>query len=198
VSGRKIAFFDFDGTITKNDTLLQLILFQKGFWKTVFGSIPNLPWLTGYWMGFISNDRAKQKVLRFFFGGMPADVFQKKCDDFSERVLPAMMRPAALQEIKKLREEGFLICVVSSSAENWISGWAGRHSVELVATRLEVREGLITGKIEGKNCYGEEKVAGIRKRWNLEEFEQIFAYGDTAGDKPMLALANRSFYKPFR
>ena len=96
MSGRKIAFFDFDGTITKNDSLLQLILFQKGFWKTVFGSIPNLPWLTGYRMGFISNDRAKQKVLRFFFGGMPADVFQKKCDDFSEHVLPAMMRPQAI------------------------------------------------------------------------------------------------------
>jgi len=198
VSCRKIAFFDFDGTITKKDTLLKLILFQKGTWKTVLGSIRNLPWLTGYWLGLISNDRAKQQVLRFFFGGLPVDVFQDKCDAFAELILPGLVRPAALQEIRKLQEEGGLICVVSSSAENWIRAWTSSLSIELIATRLEVFEGRITGNIEGKNCHGEQKVISIRKRWNLEEFDQIFAYGDTNGDKPMLALATRSFYKPFR
>jgi phosphatidylglycerophosphatase C len=198
VSGRKIAFFDFDGTITTKDTLLEVIKFQKGKPAFYFGFLLHAPWLIAYKLKLFPNDNVKQKMLKFFFGGMPEARFQSNCDLFEEKKLPALIRPGAVAEINELKSRGFEIVVVSASAENWLRSWTDLVGLQLIATRLEIVDGLITGRIEGKNCHGEQKVICIRQRWNLSGFEEIYVYGDSSGDKPMLALATRAFYKPFR
>jgi HAD superfamily hydrolase (TIGR01490 family) len=198
VSEKKIAFFDFDGTITTKDTLLEVIKFQKGKIAFCTGFLLNTPWLIAYKLNLIPNDQAKQKILTYFFAGTAEWVFQEKCDLFADRKLPELIRPAALTEIEQLRTLGFEMVVISASAGNWIRNWTNRLSLKLIATKLEVKNGLITGGIEGKNCHGEQKVACIREQWNLSEYKEIFVYGDSSGDKPMLALATKSFYKPFR
>jgi phosphoserine phosphatase len=57
---------------------------------------------------------------------------------------------------------------------------------------------MITGKIVGKNCHGEEKVRRIMEQYVISDYSSIHAYGDTSGDRPMLALAHHSFFRPFR
>jgi phosphatidylglycerophosphatase C len=198
VSGRKIAFFDFDGTITRKDTLLEIIKFIKGTAAFYAGLLMNSPWLLAYKMKFLPNDQAKQKILAYFFAGMPEQTFQEKCDLFAEKKLPGLIRPRAIEEISKLRSLGFDIVVISASAGNWIREWTSSYALELVSSKLEVHNGLITGRLEGKNCHGAQKVVRILEQWDLEEYEEIFAYGDSSGDRPMLALATKSFYKPFR
>jgi phosphatidylglycerophosphatase C len=198
VSGKKIAFFDFDGTITRKDTLPEVIKFQKGKVAFYIGIIMYAPLLIAYKLKWLQNDLVKQKIFTYFFAGMPEPVFQEKCDLFAENIIPGLIRPAALQEIVSLRERGFEIVVISASAGNWIRRWSNDLSLKLLATKLEVKNGLITGRIEGKNCHGEQKVITIRELWNLNEYGEIYAYGDSPGDKPMLALATQSFYKPFR
>jgi len=198
VSGRKIAFFDFDGTITTKDTLLEIIKFQKGNLAFYAGFLLHTPWLLAYKLNLLANDRAKQKMLIYFFGGMSESVFQAACDSFAEKKLPVLIRPGALSEISQLRTLGFEIVIVSASAGNWIRPWTHSLELKLIATRLEVKNGLMTGRIDGKNCHGEQKVIRIREEWNLSDYEEVNVYGDSSGDKPMLALATRSFYKPFR
>ncbi|HEU5146872.1 MAG TPA: haloacid dehalogenase-like hydrolase, partial [Chryseosolibacter sp.] len=56
----------------------------------------------------------------------------------------------------------------------------------------------LTGKILGRNCYGDEKVCRIKEEFDLPSFERIIAYGDSSGDREMLQLANESHYKPWR
>jgi HAD superfamily phosphoserine phosphatase-like hydrolase len=102
-----------------------------------------------------------------------------------------------LGEIRKLKAENTEIVIVSASAGNWISAWSDSLLLKLVSTSLEIKDGRMTGRIEGKNCHGQEKVRRIREKWNLDEFGEIYAYGDSEADKPMLALATKSFYKPF-
>jgi phosphatidylglycerophosphatase C len=198
VSGKKIAFFDFDGTITTKDTLLEIIKFQKGKAAFYAGFLFNAHWLIAYKLKLIPNDRAKQKILSYFFSGMRETVFQEKCDLFADQELPSMIRPGAVTEMEKLLKNGFELVVVSASAGNWIRRWTDRLSIELIATRLEIKNGLITGKIDGRNCHGDQKAVCIKERWDLSEYEAVYAYGDSPGDKPMMALATQSFYKPFR
>jgi HAD superfamily hydrolase (TIGR01490 family) len=194
----KIAFFDFDGTITTKDTLLEMIKYQKGSFSFYSGFLLHAPWLIAYKLKLIPNDRAKQRVLKYFFGGMPEDIFQQSADAFAETRLPQLIRPGALKEIGNLKAEGVEIVIVSASAGNWIRKWSESLSLDLVATVLEVKKGILTGRISGKNCYGSEKVIRIREKWNLAAFEEVYVYGDSAGDRPMMALATKSFYKPFR
>lgn len=195
---KKIAFFDFDGTITTKDTLLEIIRFQKGTLSYYTGFLLHAPWLLAYKLKLIPNDTAKQQILKYFFGGMKEQDFQRACDAFAETRLPHLIRPGALKEIGKLKATGVEMVIVSASAGNWIRKWSDSLSLELVSTTLEIKDGLLTGRIKGKNCRGEEKVRRIIAKWNLNEYAEVYAYGDSGGDKPMLALATKSFYKPFR
>jgi len=198
VIGKKIAFFDFDGTITTKDTFLEMIKFQSGKLSFYLGFILYSPWLVAFKFKLIANDEVKQKILTYYFGGKPEKSFQETCDSFGEEKLPLLIRPAAILEIKRLRDEGFELVIVSASADNWLKKWCNSHNLKLVATKLEISNGIVTGRIEGKNCHGEEKVVRILQQWNLGNYREIYAYGDSSGDKPMLALATKSYYKPFR
>lgn len=193
-----IAFFDFDGTITTKDTLLEFIRYCKGSNAFYAGFLINSPFLLAYKLKIISNQAAKEKVLQYFFHNTSADRFKEYCEKFAAEKIPGLIRPGAVEEIKKLQENGQTVVIVSASPENWISPWAEKLKVDLIATRLEIQNGLLTGKIQGKNCHGTEKVNRITNKYSLNEYSEIAAYGDTKCDLPMLALAQRPVYKPFR
>lgn len=195
---KRIAFFDFDGTITTRDTLLEFIRFYKGTLHFYLGFLVYSPFIVAYKLGLIPNFVAKQKVLSFFFKGESLDVFQAKCNAFSDEVLPALIRPKALEEIARLKANDVPIVIVTASAENWIRQWAQKQGLGLIGTRLAVDGNKISGKFDGKNCYGDEKVCRIEQEYRFSDYSDIYAYGDSSGDKAMLARATVSFYKPFR
>lgn len=195
---KKIAFFDFDGTITTHDTLLEFIKFSKGSGAFYTGFAMNSPFLVAMKLKLLSNQPVKEKILRYFFGGMPEKNFNEACHNFQEQCLPQLIRPGALKEIKKFQEEGIEVIIVSASPENWIRQWAESQGLKLIATKLEVKDGKITGLISGKNCYGIEKVNRIRELFQLEQYEAIYAYGDSSGDNELLAIAHFPSKKPFR
>ena len=195
---RRIAFFDFDGTITSKDTLLEVIKYRHGVKKFYFGFLLHSPFLIAYKLGIISNQLAKEKVLRWFFRKMTPDQFQALSDEFARTAIPALIRPKALEEIKKLKASGAEVVIVSASAENWIAQWCRSMDLQLIATQLECTNGFLTGRINGKNCHGEEKVERIKAKYDLSEYKDIYCYGDTSGDRPMLGLGTARFYRPFR
>ena len=45
-----------------------------------------------------------------------------------------------------------------------------------------------------------EKGNRVKEAYNLDDYSHIYAYayGDSRGDKELLGLADKSFYKPFR
>jgi phosphatidylglycerophosphatase C len=195
---KKIAFFDFDGTITTKDTLLELIKYQKGKAGFYTGFLMNTPFLVALKMKLVSNQAVKERMLSYFFKGMDLKSFQLGCDQFIDNALPAMIRPGALEEIKRLKAEGFEVVVVSASPVNWIKKWSDAAGLGLIATKLQTINGALTGYIDGINNNAAEKAVRIRGEFNLPEYDEIYCYGDSSGDKAMLRLGTKTFYKPFR
>ena len=195
---RRIAFFDFDGTITTKDTLLEIIKFQKGTNRYYLGLVLNLPYIIAWKIGLIPNYVAKQKVVKFFFGKMRVEEFQQRCDEFATQVLPGLLRPKALEEIRRLQDVGAEVVIVSASPGNWSDIWRKQIGMASLATRLQIKDNKLTGRFDGKNCHGKEKVTRIKDAYDLSDYDEIYCYGDSKGDKPMLALGTISFYRPFR
>lgn len=195
---RKIAFFDFDGTITTKDTFVEIIKFAKGTFQCYFGFALMSPYIIGFKLKLIPNQYAKEKVLNWFFGNTPQKKFEDICYAFVEDYLPSLIRPKAQKEIQKLKDEGFEVVIVSASPQNWISPWADDLNIPVLASRLEFVNQKVTGKLIGKNCRSAEKVKRIVEKYNLEDYDEIYCYGDTSGDLQMLSLADKRFYKPFR
>lgn len=195
---KAIAFFDFDGTITNKDTLLEIVKYCKGRTGLYTGFLKLSPWLAALKLKLISNQFVKEKFLTHFFKNTPIDLFQQECDVFAETIIPRLIRPEAIKKINEFKRHNIPVVIVSASPENWIAPWCRKNNLQCIATLLEVKHGHITGKIQGENCYGAEKVKRIKAIFNLPEYEEIFCFGDTKGDKPMLALATSAYYKPFR
>ena len=193
-----LALFDFDGTLTTGDTLGDLIRFTHGTLRASYGALVLAPTLLGYALGQINNQQAKQRVLAHFFQGWSMDKMQQAGTDYCKQRLPQILRPAGIAQLRWHQQQGHVVAIVSASAEPWIKPWAESMRLHLIASRLEVQNGLITGNLSGANCYGMEKVKRIHADFNLEAYRDIYAYGDTPGDKPMLALANHPSYRPFR
>lgn len=196
-SKTSIAFFDLDGTVTSKDTLPAFLKFIKGATRYYFALVVLSPVLAFYVLGFISNHRAKEILLSYFLKGFDAEKFGLLCRHFVEVKFPSLLRKEALQEIRRHLQNNTQVVIVSASPENWISPWCKHYNISCIATKLQVKDGKLTGKIEGKNCHGDEKVRNILKTYNLSHYSKIYAYGNSKGDLPMLSLATDSYYKPF-
>jgi phosphatidylglycerophosphatase C len=194
---QSLALFDFDGTITTRDTLFELIKFQKGKPKFYLGMCYLSPLLILHKLGFLSAQKAKEAVLSFFFKGQLQSVFQQSCDLFILNALPFYLKKEALAKIEEHKKNNDRVIVVSASAYNWIEGWCQAMNIELIATRLEFKNGMFTGKLSSVNCNGVEKVNRIKEYVNVTDYTSISAYGNSKGDKPMLELADKKFYNRF-
>lgn len=192
-----IAFFDFDGTITRRDTLFEIIRFQKGEGALYAGLALLSPALIMMKAGLISKQKGKDLVLQYFFRNTPVDEFRDKCAAFCRDKLPGLIRENALKEINQHLAKGHRVVVVTASAQEWVKPWCDCVGIECIGTQLEIRNAVVTGRIHGVNCNGEEKVRRIRQQYNLPVFGDIYAYGDTDGDKPMLQLATFGFFRKF-
>ncbi len=192
-----IAFFDFDGTITSKDTLFEIIRFQKGPAALYAGMALLSPLLVMFRLKLISNHRMKETVLQFFFRNTPLDVFQQQCNDFCRLRLPALLRPKALNAIAWHQAEGHKVYIVTASAENWVAPWSETLGIPCLGSRLQINDGRVTGLLTGPNCNGNEKVCRIREAVHLTTFETVYAYGDSNGDREMLALAQHKGFRAF-
>lgn len=194
-----IAFFDFDGTITKRDTMLELAKFHIGVSGFTVGMLRISPWMVALKLKLITPTTAKEKFLQHFFGDLDCKEFDQICLAFSQQKLPSLIRKDAMEAINWHRSNNHKIVVVSASAENWIRYWCEASNLEYMATKMEVDDnGRITGKLKSVNCNGMEKVTRIKTMFDPGDYENIYAYGDSNGDKPMLSLATHPFYRKFK
>ncbi|CAL1518268.1 HAD family hydrolase [Chitinophaga sp. MM2321] len=193
-----IAFFDFDGTITRKDTLWEIIRFHKGRAAMYTGMARLLPALLLFKMKQIPAQEMKERVLKYYFGEMTEQEFISGCEKFCQQRLPVLIREQALTAIRNHQQQGHRVVVVTASAQHWVAPWCNTENIGCIGSRMEVKDQYITGNLVGINCNGEEKVARIKQEFDLTQFNEIFAYGDSKGDKPMLALAQHAAYKPFR
>jgi len=193
-----LALFDFDGTITTKDSLVDFIQYAVGKPTYYKGLFFLSPMLTAYALKLIPNYIAKEKLLAYFFKGWDAVKFNQLAKQYSLEEVEKTIRPQATEKMAWHKEQGHKIIIVSASMENWLKAWCDRAGFELVSTKLEVKGSMLTGKFLTKNCYGLEKVVRVEAEYDLSKFDFVYAYGDSRGDRELLALGDKSFYKPFR
>ena len=192
-----IAFFDFDGTISDKDSMVEFIKFAVGKYRYYYCLLKLSPILLLYSLRIISNNIAKEKLFSSYFKGWYVEEFEKLAEKYSELELNKIIKPSAIDKIKWHQEQGHKVVVVSASIGSWLKKWCELYQIELIATQLEFKNGKLTGRFATKNCYGIEKVNRIKAQFDLTKYEQIYAYGDSAGDKEMLAISTHPHYKLF-
>ncbi len=192
---KKIYAFDFDGTLTTKDTLLEFIRYAKGSTALGWGFLRYAHLLVLMKLELYPNWKAKQKVFAYFFKGMSIIDFNALCQAFAASS-QYLLRPAGIKAIQQAKSEGSEVLIVSASIDNWVQPFF--TEVKVLGTQIEVKDGMLTGRFLTKNCYGQEKVNRILTLFPNRKDYHLTAFGDSRGDKEMLAFADESYFKPFR
>jgi HAD superfamily hydrolase (TIGR01490 family) len=193
-----LALFDFDGTITNRDSLEEFIIFARGAPRYYAGLFYLTPMLLLYKLKIIPNYRSKEIFLRHYFNHFSQSDLERLGREYSLTQIDKIVRPEALKAIQEHQKRGDAVVIVSASMKCWLAPWCEKNKITLISTELEFKEGIFTGHFKTKNCYGKEKASRVKVLYDLSLFESIYAYGDSAGDKELLQLAEHRFYKPFR
>lgn len=182
---RTVAAFDFDGTLTRHDTVLPFLASVVG-WPRVAGAVASEARSLA-----TNRDRAKERVLGRLLAGFPEAPLRVAGRAFAERVRIA---PQMRARITWHRERGHDVVIVSASLDVYLHEVARELAVDdALCTRLEFDEhGRCTGRLVGGNCRGAEKVARLRAHLG-DGGVVLYAYGDSRGDDEMLALADHPF-----
>jgi phosphatidylglycerophosphatase C len=192
----EIALFDFDGTLTTKDSFFAFLKYTHGN-KIALHFLYLWPVLLLYKLKIISNGVAKGIVYKQFYQNWATDFFRLKATDFCREILPGILNPEAIAKLKwhqKLRHQIF---VVSAMFEPVLLPWCKENGIELIATKLGTIDGKLSGNFSSANCFGPEKAKRIKEAGLLEHNPYLFAYGDSAGDHEMLALADEAFFREF-
>ena len=194
-----VAAFDFDGTLTRRDTLFPFLLHVAGPLTFTIKFITLLPTLCLYALGLMRNDIAKIKVLQRFLANRDLAHLQQQAIDFAENKLPSLQRSAAMQRLSWHKQQGHRCVVVSASLELYLRPWALKAGFnDVLCSKLEpIAGGLTSGKLLGENCFGAEKIRRLQALLGPREGYTLYAYGDSRGDKELLSAADFPFYKSF-
>lgn len=199
---KKIYCFDFDGTLTTSDTLLEFIKYAKGRGCFLMVFLMYSPLLVLMKLHLYPNWKAKQQIFAHLFAGMRIEKFDALCRDFAEES-QHLLRPKGITLMHEALVAGAQVFIVSASIDNWVRPFfdiRNLKGVQVLGTQIEVEDGKLTGRFKSNNCYGKEKVHRIAealKSFERSEYE-IEAFGDSRGDKEMLAFADKGHFKPFR
>ena len=185
----KVYAFDFDGTLTTRDTLLEFIRFACGTTRFLLGFLLYSPLLVLMKLRLYSNGKAKQKVFAHFFKGMTIEAFDALCQDFAS-THRHLLRPEVVSQLEQALSDGAEVLVVSASIYNWVQPFFQKAKV--LGTQIEVIDGRLTGRFLTPNCYGKEKVERILALLPNRSEYHLTAFGDSRGDREMLAFADDS------
>lgn len=191
---KTIAFFDFDGTLITKDSMIDFARYAFGPLRFVWGVLYLLPHLILYRLNHYSRDQLARRFIRIFFSGQNLSLLEKKANAYVDRQIPRLIINEVYDAFCRHQKWNHDLVVVSASPFIWLKPWCQSHNCQLIATRLGVKNGILTGSVVGERSIGDEKVARIKENFSLSDYDVIYAYGNSYGDVPMLQMADRPYY----
>lgn len=194
-----VAAFDFDGTLTRQDTFLP---FLYAICPSKFAFAARLSKLALFLPDFYSAEegrhRFKARVVRLFFRGLSQQDVEAQAERFFQQKGLSIFFPQALERLQWHLEQHHRCYVISANIAPFLAVWAKRYpGLQILGTRTVCHDGIYTGDIQGYNCWGEEKVRRLQAELGAQKEVILYAYGDSRGDHALLARAHYAHFRPF-
>jgi phosphatidylglycerophosphatase C len=188
-SRRGVAAFDFDGTLVPGDSLpgfLARLLGRASFSRALATATPAM--VLGYHQA--GRDGSKAALLRRALAGQAATHAAEVGEAFGAS-LARRVRPEMAERLVWHRQQGHRQVLVSASLAVYLEPFGRLTGFdEVIATRLETGpDGRLTGRMDGPNVRAHRKAQLLRDTLGSDPVE-VWAYGDSAGDREMLQMAD--------
>ncbi|MCU1360801.1 MAG: hypothetical protein JWN99_2090 [Ilumatobacteraceae bacterium] len=190
-----VAAFDVDGTLTVRDCV-RPFLERLGGRRSIATAMARRPVETV--RGGLRRDRdaLKDVVVGGVYRGRSVAAVAAAGREFAHSVTERMLRDDTLGRLRWHQRMGHRTIFVSASLASYLEPLAQNLGVERalctdVATDLG-RADVYAGRLAGPNCRAQEKLVRLRQWLDEEDIgeAEIWAYGDSRGDREMLAAAH--------
>jgi phosphatidylglycerophosphatase C len=198
-----VAAFDFDGTLTDGGSVLDFLIAVAGRASVLAATGALAPRLaSAALMGGSHADHTKELLFERVLAGVPLDDVTQVSEQFARAHLARHLRAPVRDRFEQHHDRGDRVVIVSASPELYVRVVGELLGADgVVATQLAVDgdgdgdgDGVVTltGRYEGANCRGSEKLRRLRV-WMGEhggEPDRLWAYGNSRGDLSMLGAAD--------
>lgn len=193
-----IVAFDFDGTLTIRDSFTAFLRWRAGSSRYALGLVRLFPSALAY-LFHRDRGRIKAAAVREYLRGAPRERLEADAREFAERFSRSLLRPDAVAAWKRWQDEHVRLVIVTASPDLLVAPFArGLGADTLLGTKLLFdAQDRVAGGFSTPNCRGHEKVVRLKAAFG-PDLELKAAYGDTGGDREMLAMAELPGYRVFK
>ena len=194
-----VAAFDVDGTVTTRDCVVPFLR-RVGGTVAVAARLGLAARRVVPAVARRDRDTFKAEAARAVFTDRPIAEVEAAGDVFAGEIERAWLRPDTLARMRWHREAGHAVVFVSASFGAYLRPLGRRIGADAVlATELDVdADGRCTGALLGGNCRGPQKVerlhAWLDGRYGGRAAVEVWAYGDSPGDRELLADADHAVW----
>jgi phosphatidylglycerophosphatase C len=189
---RKVAAFDFDKTLSSRDNVAPFLRRVIGTRRLASTFAITSPFLVRAALMDNQRDAAKAAVLRRALGGRSVADLAPVARGFAAAVVEHHLRPEALERATWHREQGHELVIVSASLSLYLEPIARLLGFDAaLGTDMAVgSDGRLTGELSSPNVRHEEKVRRLESWLGTDQAIELWAYGDSGGDRELLARAD--------
>ncbi|MEM1334342.1 MAG: HAD-IB family hydrolase [Actinomycetota bacterium] len=196
-----VAAFDVDGTLTVRDCVVPFMRRMSSA-AGIAARLAVRPHLVVPAAARRDRDRIKELAAAAAFTGLREREVRSAGVDFARHVHDRWLRSDVVQRLRQHQHDGATTVLVSASFEAYLEPLAELLGVDgVVATRLVSDGGILTGALDGANCRGPEKVRRLHA-WLAQHRADVggrpglhvVAYGDSPGDRELLADADEAHW----
>jgi len=190
-----VAAFDVDGTLTVRDCVKPFLL-RVGGWSSISHALARKPVATFGAAARRDRDRMKELIVGGVLRGRKVSQIEALGEQFAQQVEADWLRADTMSRLRWHQRAGHRIVLVSASLGPYLRPLGRRLGVDDVLCAEPKRSGDEFGDgLDGANCRAAEKVRRL-DAWLAERRLQdatVWAYGDSAGDRELLARADHPF-----
>jgi phosphatidylglycerophosphatase C len=189
-----LVLYDFDGTITRTDSMIPYLIYTIGAGRFARGLPAVAARCWRLWrQGRLSRAVGKEVLTAYFLAGWSRAALEAADEAYAAAVLPRLVRPAVLAQLRAYRAAGATVAVVSASMDLWLRAFCRREGLGLLCTEAEIHDDRYTGRLATPNCKYAEKARRVRAAYDPDAYARVVAYGNSRGDEALFALADEAW-----
>lgn len=197
---RSVAVFDFDGTLSRRDTLIPFVARVAGPLRSASGSVAaGLSGLRGDF-NWRDRDELKEHMVERLLTGHDERDLLRRGGAYATRLVDTGLRPEVVEQLRRHVAAGHETLFVSASLTYYLEPIARHfHMTHVIGVEPEAVDGVLTGRLLHPNVRAAEKEARLRS-WLGAPAEgpvddiEMWAYGNSTGDQELLAMADHAYW----